>query len=177
MKLLKIESIYFQKYSLHAWRHQFNLNKTTFSIKANFLIWKYEACNNNEKLVIENLVPGPKYYWRWSIPCAEMCLGAKVSVGPKWSWGLTWCEQCLYLKEITRHSLWWYTARSWEGRNIVNPYPATVHWTSWLLPYLSSQPSDWAGRTWLFYSSDKPHHPTVNSVLRLPIHFQLIFSK
>ena len=29
---------------------------------------------------------GPKYYWGLSM------LGAKVSVGPKWSWGQTWCE-------------------------------------------------------------------------------------
>jgi hypothetical protein len=33
-------------------RHQFNLSKPTFSIKAHFLIWDYQACNNNNKLVI-----------------------------------------------------------------------------------------------------------------------------
>ena len=31
--------------------HQFNLYKPTFSIKAHFLIWSYQACNNSYKLV------------------------------------------------------------------------------------------------------------------------------
>ena len=68
-----------------------------FSIKAHFLIWSYEACNNNDKLVIENLVLGakcigpkyfraevgigPKYYWGQSIPHVEMCLGLKYAWG------------------------------------------------------------------------------------------------
>ena len=58
IKLLKIKSIfpsfhciYFQKYRPANWRHQFNLYKTTFSIKAHFLIWSYQACNNNDKLL------------------------------------------------------------------------------------------------------------------------------
>ena len=32
--------------------HHFNLYKPTFSIKAYFLIWSYQACNNSYKLVI-----------------------------------------------------------------------------------------------------------------------------
>ena len=67
IKLLKIKSfhlsiIYTFKSTFYRpanWRHQFNLYKTTFSIKAHFLIWSYEA-SNNDKLVIENLVLGPK---------------------------------------------------------------------------------------------------------------------
>ena len=87
--------------------------KTTFSIKAHFLIWSYEACNNKDKLVIENLVLGPKcigpkLYRAEVFPgqsiiraevflgpkCAlgQSMLGAKVSVGPKWSWSQTGCE-------------------------------------------------------------------------------------
>ena len=31
--------------------HQFNLYKPMFSIKAHFLIWNYQACNNSYKLV------------------------------------------------------------------------------------------------------------------------------
>ena len=67
-----------------------------FSIKAHFLIWSYETCNNNGKLVTENLVLGakyfrtevgigPKYYWGRSIPQVEMCLG------PKYTWGQSEC--------------------------------------------------------------------------------------
>ena len=32
--------------------HQYNLYKSMFSIKANFLIWNYQSCNKSYKLVI-----------------------------------------------------------------------------------------------------------------------------
>ena len=72
-----------------------------------FLIWSYEACNNKDKLVIENSVSGrsvlgqscfrlkyiwaevsmgPKYYWGWSILWAEVC---HICLGPMWVRGLS----------------------------------------------------------------------------------------
>ena len=66
IQLLKIKSI-FHLYRPANLSHQFNLYKPSFSIKAHFLIWSYEACNNNDKLVIENLVLGTK------------CIGPKFS--------------------------------------------------------------------------------------------------
>ena len=86
---------------------QFNLYKTTLSMKAHFLIWKFEACYNKDKLVIENSVSGrsvlgqscfrlkyiwaevsmgPKYYWGWSILWAEVC---HICLGPMWVRGLS----------------------------------------------------------------------------------------
>ena len=60
IQLLKIKSI-FHLYRPANLSHQFNLYKPSFSIKAHFLIWSYEACNNNDKLVIENLFLRP--FW------------------------------------------------------------------------------------------------------------------
>ena len=76
--------------------------KTTFSINAYFLIWSYEACNN-DKLVIENLVLGPKVYWAEEFPgqsrqWAKAGIGqkyyiirAKVFLGPKYAWDQSEC--------------------------------------------------------------------------------------
>ena len=54
-------------------------------MKANFVIWSYEACNNNDKLVIENLVTGPKYLAKvfpgQSRYCSEVLIGPKCATG------------------------------------------------------------------------------------------------
>ena len=57
---------------------------------ANFLIWSYEACNNNDKWVFENLVLGPKYYW------GQSGLGAKLGLSP-----CNWVQKILSYTDFT----------------------------------------------------------------------------
>ena len=91
---------------------QLTFNKTTFSIKAHFLIWSYEACNNNDKLEIENLVLETK------------------CIGPKWcqaevfpGQSIIWAKVFLRPKCVTGRSMLW--AKVVLEPNWVSLYPWT----------------------------------------------------